>query len=183
MRVRKGGRSGPALLFGALALSLSACASEAPDDMAVDPEGERAAASAAMDAVYQRFTAAYAAGEPDSVVALYTDAPLYLPARAPDVLEGRAALRAQFGFLADLAAAGSTPRIEFESVDRGASGDVGFDVGYYLLRVESPDGELGPLSRGKFVTVWLRGADGRWRIHVDGFSPAGPPAPATQSGG
>lgn len=132
------------------------------------------AAFAAMDAVYERFTRAYRLGEPDSVVALYDDAPLYLPAQG-DMRNGRDELRREFGFLRTIRERGGTARISFESVDRAASGDLAYDVGYYTLRVERPDGTMSPPSRGKFTTVWRRTADGEWRIHVDGFSPAPPP--------
>jgi ketosteroid isomerase-like protein len=161
----------PALLL----LVVAACSVPAEGNGQTAAEDDEARASAAMDSVYARFTRAYALGEPDSVVALYTDRPLYLPARADEVLVGRHALREQFGFLEDVRTSGRTSRIRFESVDRGASGDVGYDIGYYHLHVEEGDGSASPASRGKFVTVWRRGADGRWRIHADGFSPAGMP--------
>lgn len=145
-----------------LAVHIAGCA---------DRRDDASAASAAMDAVYARFVQAYRLGEPDSVVALYTDQPLYLPGRGP-VLEGRGALRSQFEFLETAKANGAVPHISFESVARGADGDLGWDVGYYTLEVERPDGTRSPPNRGKFTTVWQRGTDGSWRIHVDGFSPA-----------
>lgn len=129
---------------------------------------------AAMDGVYERFTRAYLLGEPDSVVVLYTDDPLYLPGQGP-VLEGRDVLRSQFRFLETIRAQGSTAHISFESKGRGTSGDQAWDVGYYTLEVEDAAGRRGPPGRGKFTTVWQRDATGQWRIHVDGFSPA-PPA-------
>ncbi|MFW6040074.1 MAG: YybH family protein [Gemmatimonadota bacterium] len=135
---------------------------------------DAAAVSAAMDSVYDRFTRAYRLGEPDSVVALYTDSPLYLPGQG-DILRGRAALRGAFVFLERIREDGGTAHIEFESVARHASGDLAFDIGYYTIRVEQSDGTLTPPNRGKFTTVWERGTDGRWRIRVDGFSPAPPP--------
>lgn len=168
---RGGGMRGLAAL-----LVVAACTAPAHDgENAQEAPADEARVSAAMDSVYARFTQAYALGEPDSVLALYTDRPLYLPAGADEVLQGREALRTQFGFLADAREAGRTLRIRFESVDRGASAGVGYDIGYYLLHAETVDGSPGPASRGKFVTVWLRGPDGRWRIHADGFSPAGGP--------
>ncbi|MEX0893901.1 MAG: DUF4440 domain-containing protein [Gemmatimonadota bacterium] len=132
--------------------------------------------SAAMDAVYARFSRAYRMGEPDSVVTLYTENPLYLPRQGP-VLAGRQVLRTQFVFLDRIREAGGTAHLSFESVGRGASGELGWDVGYYTLQVQQADGTRTPAARGKFTTVWRRGADGAWRIHVDGFSPAPPPAP------
>lgn len=129
--------------------------------------------SAAMDAVYERFTRAYRLAEPDSVVALYTDDALYLPAGG-DIRRGKETLRGEFGFLDSIRDGGGEALIEFESVDRGASGDLAYDIGHYRLRVERGDGTTTDPSRGKFATVWKRGADGAWRIHVDSFSPAPP---------
>ncbi len=133
--------------------------------------GSGGEASGAMNALYERFTRAYALAEPDSVVALYTDDALYLPAGG-DVRRGKGVLRGEFGFLARIREQGGTARIDFESVDRGASGDLAYDVGYYRLQIEQADGTTRPASRGKFATTWKRGDDGHWRIHVDSFSPA-----------
>lgn len=135
---------------------------------------DSAAVFEAMDSVYARFTRAYALAEPESVTVLYTDDPLYLPGQG-EVLTGAGALRAQFEFLRSGVEDGSVRRIRFESVERGASGELAYDVGYYILHREAPDGSAGPPTRGKFVTVWQRQEDGAWKIHVDGFSPAGPP--------
>ena len=33
----------------------------------------------------------------------------------------------------------------------------------------APEGAVG--SRGKFIVIWKRDAEGRWRMHADGFSP------------
>lgn len=152
-------------------LLLTACAESR------DPTGaasDSAAVSEAMNSVYERFTRAYRLGEPDSVLVLYTEAPLYLPGQGR-IVRGRDGVREQFGFLRAIAERGGTAHISFESVARGTSGDLAYDVGYYTLRQEGPDGSLSPPSRGKFTTVWKRDAEGRWRIHVDGFSPAPPP--------
>jgi ketosteroid isomerase-like protein len=130
----------------------------------------------AMNGVYERFARAYRLGLPDSVVVLYTDQPLYLPGQGP-VLEGREALRSQFAFLDQLRRNGATAHITFESVARGSSGQIAYDVGYYTIVVEQADGTRRPPNRGKFTTVWRRDAEGLWRIHVDGFSPAPPPDP------
>lgn len=143
-------------------------------DGAGDGDGASASpgsASAALDSHYDRFTRAYALAEPDSVVALYTDEALYLPAGG-DVRRGKETLRGEFAFLDALREGGGKARIAFESLDRGGSGDLAYDVGYYRIQIEQADGTTEPASRGKFATVWKRGADGKWRIHVDSFSPA-----------
>lgn len=151
---------------------------EPPEEAARTPAASAAGGAAAeeevfsaLDSVFARFTRAYELGEPDSVVALYTDDPLYLPAQG-DVRRGVEELAGQFAFLQGIRERGERARISFESVDRGTSGDLAYDVGYYTLQVEGADGELSPPSRGKFATVWRRDDDGAWRIHVDSFSPA-----------
>ena len=154
-----------ATLTAALLLPVLACAPPADDETA---------AFAAMDSTYERFARAYRLGSPDSVVALYTDEPLYLPGRG-EVVQGKQELRSQFAFLDRIRADSGTARISFESVDRGTSGDLAWDVGYYTLTVEHADGSRSEPSRGKFTTVWLRDDAGAWRIHVDAFSPAPPP--------
>lgn len=154
----------PRLVLCTAALSVAACAAPAVD--------HDEAAFEAMGAVYDRFTRAYRLGEPDSVVVLYGDSPLYLPGRGP-IVEGREALRTQFEFLDNAREQGATPHIWFESVGRGTSGELAWDVGYYTIQVENRDGSRSPPNRGKFTTVWRRDSDGQWRIMVDGFSPAG----------
>lgn len=156
------------LVFAVGVATLAAGARSAAAGQQPDPE-ERA--FAAMDAVYERFARAYSLGEPDSVVVLYADNPLYLPGRGP-IIEGRESLRTQFGFLERAREQGSTPHISFESVGRGASGDLAWDVGYYTIEIETENGSRLPSNRGKFTTIWQRGTDGQWRILVDGFSPA-----------
>jgi ketosteroid isomerase-like protein len=48
-----------------------------------------------------------------------------------------------------------------------ASLDLGFTVGTWRYKAKGPEGT--PVERtGQYVTVWTRGADGRWRVLVDG---------------
>lgn len=172
--VRRGSAEGCSTLrwsFLVLAIgvtTLAAGARSAAVGQQPDPEES---AFAAMEAVYERFARAYNLGEPDSVVVLYADSPLYLPGRGP-IIEGQDSLRTQFEFLERAREQGSTPHITFESVGRGASGDLAWDVGYYTIQIETGNGSRLPPNRGKFTTIWRRGADGEWRILVDGFSPA-----------
>ena len=135
----------------------------------VDP-----ATAAALDAGYDRFVAAYAAADPDLVAAVYTEDALYL-APERDVVRGRAAIREIFAaFLDPFRERGEPgPVVAFEIVDRAVSGDLAYDVGYYILGREGSERR----SRGKFVVVWKRGADGAWRIHADGYSGVPDPAP------
>lgn len=148
------------VVFFALLVSAPGASGQVPEDV-----------SAAMDEVYERFVRAYSMADPDSVVVLYADDPLYLPGQGP-VVVGKAALRTQFGFLDAIRQRSASARISFESVRRGASGEVAWDVGYYTVAVEERDGRRSPATRGKFATVWVREEGLGWRIRVDSFSPA-----------
>ena len=51
-----------------------------------------------------------------------------------------------------------------------ASGDLGYTLGRYVRR--GSDGKGGSLeATGQYFTVWKRGADGEWRVAVDGGVP------------
>lgn len=47
-----------------------------------------------------------------------------------------------------------------------ASGDLGYTRGRYESRSLDPTGKS-VVRHGRYVTVWCRGADGRWRARVD----------------
>lgn len=166
-----------AALLLSLLLAVAACGDERsrrPQPL----EGIPAPVEAAMDSVYGRFVRAYDLLEADSVAALYTVDALYLPADG-DALRGRRAIRASFdNFFRRVRSEGVAVRIDFASVDRRGTDRLAYDVGYYVLEYLA-GGEPFATSRGKFATVWRRGADERWRIHVDSFSPA--PAPRADS--
>ena len=59
--------------------------------------------------------------------------------------------------------------IGFRIFQREVIGDLGYDVGVYTLTATGPDGES-RTDRGKFVVVTKKGADGKWRFAVDGYS-------------
>lgn len=160
-----------------LAASLGACGEEeradSPERGAQAPEDR-----AAIDSVYHRFSVAYTLLDPDSVAELYTEDALYLPA-AGDVIRGRPAIRTNFAnFFGSVRESGRQVRISFVTLDRRTGSDLAYDVGYYTLE-SGPPGATPAVSRGKFATVWRRGLDGTWRIHVDAFSPA-PPEPGPE---
>jgi uncharacterized protein (TIGR02246 family) len=124
-----------------------------------------------MDSVYAAFSAGYAALDATAVADLYTADARYL-APGGEIRHGRDAIATNFAdFFERTRAAGQRLEIRFDSDDRGVSGTMAYDIGYYRLERFAGDSLLGG-GRGKFVTVWRRGTDGRWRIHADGYSGA-----------
>lgn len=164
------GRRRPILpILFLLLLGAAACAPAGGD---AGQEPDRAAVEAELEAVYQDFTDAYAAADVDRLMRdVYAPDAYYLPPGSP-ILSGQDRFRAQFeGFLGPLAAQGRPgPQISFEIVDRDISGDLAYDIGYYTLRPPGAAEDV-PGSRGKFIVLWKRDAEGRWRMHADGFSP------------
>lgn len=128
---------------------------------------------AGLDAVYQTFHEGYRTLTPETVAGLYTEDALYLsPSR--DVRRGRPAIEDDFrSYFDQVREDGGRLRIRFEILDRAVSGDLAYDVGYYILERTSEDDTH--VNKGKFVVVARRGADGAWKFHVDGFS--GVPTP------
>jgi uncharacterized protein (TIGR02246 family) len=146
-----------------LALLLAGCATHAQPPTPSDDE--------AIDAVYKQFSKAYDQMDPEMVVALYTDDAYYLPGGDGAILHGPDALGQSFAFLAQTKENGGQLAISFRSVDRAIEGNMAYDVGYYRLTSQRPDGTEG-VSVGKFTTVLLKGDDGHWRFQVDAFSNA-----------
>ena len=150
------------------------------------PRTDSGAIAAALDSGYATFSEAYRTADPKLVAGLYGDSAFYL-APGDTIVRGRETIEAIFaGFLVPFAQGDSGgPKVEFNIVDRRVSsaGDLATDVGYYTLNDR---------FRGKFIVIWRRDAEGRWRIHADGYSgspnrrppaPAAAPAPAPPATG
>lgn len=68
-------------------------------------------------------------------------------------------------------------------VDVAKAGDMAYEFGVYSLMLNGPDGK--PMNdRGKYVVVWKKQTDGKWKVVADIIntdlpmtSPAAPSAP------
>jgi ketosteroid isomerase-like protein len=159
------------LLPATLGVLLSISATAFAADAASDPK-------AAFNAGTAEWAAAYTAGEPDRIVALYSEDAIVMPPDAPSVT-GDAALRS---FLADDIAttkkAGLTLVINGDD-EADTSGDLGWHRGTFKV-VNAGGGSMGT---GKFLEIWQR-QQGKWRITHDIWNndaapaPPAPPAPA-----
>ena len=159
------------LLPATLGVLLSISATAFAADAASDPK-------AAFNAGTAEWAAAYNAGEPDRIVALYSKDAIVMPPDAP-LVTGDAALRS---FLADDIAttkkAGLTLVINGDD-EADTSGDLGWHRGTFKV-VNAGGGSMGT---GKFLEIWQR-QQGKWRITHDIWNndaapaPPAPPAPA-----
>jgi uncharacterized protein (TIGR02246 family) len=126
----------------------------------VGQQAGRAADSLAVLAASRAFSDAYVAGDMETLGSVYTeDAVLYPPG---SVIRGRAAIRRYFApgpNRTNLAHAMTSERLTFD-------GDVAVDVGVWSNTLRR--GSDAPQSaEGRYLVVWRREPDGRWRIEHD----------------
>ena len=71
---------------------------------------------------------------------------------------------------------GFSIRWETSAFEVAASGDMAFGLGTNVTTINDPQGKM-LTERGRGVTVWRKGADGKWRCVVDIWNaePAAPP--------
>ena len=156
-------RSAP--LYLSLVLALAACAPAADEiqDDAADPAAEvvpdEAAIRQGIDETNRAAEQAIAAGDVAGFVQqTYTDDATILPPDAP-VITGHEGIE-QFWSSAGQQLGLTGVRLETqEVVPLGA--DAAYEVGLGTLETAQ-----GPMQ-AKYVVIWKRGDDGRWRWHVD----------------
>ncbi len=156
------------VLCGCLALLLlaSACTQPAQPDT-------RAADEAAVRDADAQWSKTAGSGDVDGTVAYYVDDASLLPPNAP-IASGKQAIRAMW---ASLLAPGTTISWEATKVEVARSGDLATVIGTYQDSVKDPQGN--PVNdRGKFVEVWKKQADGKWKVVADIFNSDLPAAAA-----
>lgn len=109
------------------------------------------------------FSESVRAGRLESWVAAFDQEGMVLPAEGPIAI-GPEAIRDLFLPLF------AEPTFEITWAPSGAeaarSGDFGFTFGDWKTSTESPDGDL-EQTEGKYLTVWRKGPDGKWRVLAD----------------
>jgi ketosteroid isomerase-like protein len=156
------------VVCSALFVSLAACQT-APK---VDVAGE----AQSLLAVDRAWSAAVAGGASvDSMVSYWTDdARLALPGEP--MLVGKAALTGMVKGM--MAMPGFKISWTPDSAVVAQSGDFGYTFGSNSTTMPDPKGK--PVTEiGRYITVWRKGADGRWRCVMD----YGNAAPAVKAGG
>ncbi len=102
----------------------------------------------------------------DEAVALCAESGSVLASNAPRAT-GRDAIRQVFaGYFA-------LPGLAIEwspsSVRVARSGDLGYTTGAYRMSFKDPTGKTVE-DQAKYVTVWEKASDGKWRVQVDVFN-------------
>ncbi len=115
--------------------------------------------------------AAIAARDPERTAAFYADSAVIMPVAEP-IVEGRAAILEEWRHVFGIPGFANNSRLIAAVVSSG--GDLGYTRGTYESLMLSPRGQK-LVERGKWVTIWKRGADGSWRIVLDIFNTDTPP--------
>ena len=128
-----------------------------------------AGGAAARDALLQTDRDwAQAAGTRDveRIVSYWTDDAVILAPGEPPV-EGKPAIRQFVG--ASLQVPGFA--ITWTPMKAEVSGDLGYTTGTNAVTVPKPEGGTTTIA-GRYVTVWRKSADGKWRCVVDSWNSA-----------
>jgi uncharacterized protein (TIGR02246 family) len=151
------------LLLPAVALSISACASDAPDADAMDTAaGEIAqAAEARIRELDEQWVAAVAAKDTAAIVNVYASDGRFMVPNAP-AASGADAIRSTWVGLLGL----PNLSLTFEPTSIHVSDDatMAYDVGTYQLAYDGPNGRVE--DNGKYLVVWEK-RDGEWKAVAD----------------
>ena len=156
------------LLVITSALLTSCGPAEAPDTRAQD--------AAAIQATDEQWSATAAKNDVDGTVSYYAADAVLLPPNAPIAKDPKSIRDMWAGLLAP----GNSVSWKPVKVEVAKSGDLGYVQGTYQLSMKDAKGAT-MNDTGKFIEVWRKQPDGKWKCIVDTFNsdlPAAPPPPA-----
>jgi ketosteroid isomerase-like protein len=158
-------------LCGCLALLLiaSGCNQAPPDTRAADEAAVRDA-----DVQWSKTAGAH---DLEGTIAFYSDDATVLPPNAP-AATGKQAIRALW---APMVAPDASISWEAGKVEVARSGDLAYTAGTYQLTMKDAQGNPVP-DKGKFLEVWKKQADGKWKTVADIFNSDLPAAPLAAEG-
>jgi uncharacterized protein (TIGR02246 family) len=149
----------------AVVLALTACGQQAPPDT-------RAADASAIKDLDAQWSKKAAANDLDGTMSFYADDASLLPANAPIAI-GTQAIRAVW---AAFLVPGTSVSWEASKVEVARSGDLAYSTGVYQETTKDPQGKT-VMDHGKYVEVWQKQADGKWKVVVDTYNSDLPVAP------
>ena len=141
----------------------------------------RAASAADTKAIEQalrdldaQWSAAAAAKDLEKTISFYSENALVLPTNAPAATT-KDAIRNTWKDL--LASPGVAISRKTTKVEVARSGDIAYTTGTYELTMNDASGK--PINdRGKYVEVWKKQTDGKWKVAVDIWNSDLPPSVA-----
>jgi ketosteroid isomerase-like protein len=150
-----------------LLVALSGCDSKNPFD-------HRATDQAIIRDLDAQWSKTAAAHDLNAAVSYYSDDAILLPPNAP-VANTKDAIRAVW---AELAAPTVSISWDASKIEVAKSGDLAYSTGSYTLAMQDPQGK--PIfDKGKFMEVWKKQPDGRWKTVADTYNSDLPVEPST----
>lgn len=152
------------LALCAMALAAAGCEEEPLNTPTNQQVAEaRAADEAAIRAASQEWSNAASSKDVEKAVSFYSDDATYNPPGAP-LAAGKDAIRKVWTNV--LAMPGVNLRWATSKVEVARSGDLAYDTGAYTLTKNDASGN--PVTtKGKYVVVWKKQADGKWKVIED----------------
>ena len=149
----------------ALALFVSACGQQTPPDT-------QAADESAIRDLDAQWSKTAAASDVQGTVSYYSDDASVLPPNAP-IATGKQAIHAVW---VSLLGPGVSLSWQASKVEVSRSGDLAYAMGVYQATMKDSQGK--PVAdHGKYVEVWKKQADGKWKTVADIFNSDLPPSP------
>jgi uncharacterized protein (TIGR02246 family) len=152
----------------ALLLVASSCTQQMPDTRAAD--------EATIRDLDVQWSKTAEAGDLEGTISYYSDDAVVLPPNAP-IANTKQAIR---DIWAQMVAPDSKVSWESTKIEVARSSDLAYSMGTYQEEMKGPDGK--PITdSGKFIEVWKKQADGKWKVVADMFSsdlPVPPPEPS-----
>ena len=153
----------PARRSGCLAALLLAGASACAHGAGSRGAAENAEVRAAITAANAEFAAALVRGDARAMAAMFTEDGQLVPAAQKGFVSGRKEIEA---YQARRVEARRYLEVVITTVELGVSGDLAWETG--TNRVTLQQGQGAPVTiTGRYLAVWKREADGRWRIRAD----------------
>jgi uncharacterized protein (TIGR02246 family) len=154
---------------------LAGCAAAPPPPPApAAPVADAPADIAAINDARKAFMAAYEAGDAEAIGKLYTADAVSEPNNQPS-LKGRDAIVASLKQMFEKVSVKPTLTPD----ETRTLGNVGLDRGHYTYTVTPKDGGGTPTSgEGRYLVVFVKDADGTWRVSRDMDNAMGVPPPA-----
>jgi len=163
------------LLVVAVSSLVVGCAGSAPPPAApAAPVLNAPADVAAIDAIRDAFMKGYEAGDAEALGKLYTPNAVSASNNQPS-LEGRDAIVASLKKMFEQVSVKAVLTPE----GTRTLGSVGVDSGKYAVTVTPKAGAAPVTNEGRYMVVYVKDADGQWRVWRDIDNAIGAPAPAS----
>ncbi len=153
--------SSAALVSSLAVIGLALACQQAPPPA---PQDTRAADELAVRDADAAFSKAAAAHDLEATVAFYADDASVLAANMP-LLSGKDSIRKLWSEM--LANSAITVSWQAGKVEASHGGDLVYIVGSYDEKSNDPKAKP---DRGKFVEIWKKQPDGKWKVIVDAFN-------------